>query len=54
VKSNKQQGKQNEKVMVVSRSDIFANGIWNGIRTENLQKYLKIFRQNTAFYPGQK
>ena len=33
--------KHAEKVLVVRRSDIFADGIWQGLRTENLAKLLK-------------
>jgi predicted NUDIX family phosphoesterase len=43
--------KHDEKVMVVSREDLFRDGIWNGLRTENLQKYLNIINTKHKFLP---
>lgn len=41
--------KHDEKVMVVLREDLFRDGIWNGLRTENLQKYLNIINTKHKF-----
>lgn len=43
--------KHDEKVMVVSREDLFRDGIWNGLRSENLQKYLNIINTKHKFLP---
>ncbi|HSX19432.1 MAG TPA: dCTP deaminase [Candidatus Saccharimonadales bacterium] len=51
VVSNSIRAKHNERVMVVSREDLFRDGIWNGIRTENLQKYLNIINTKHKFLP---
>lgn len=40
-----------EKVMVVGRDDLFKDGIWNGIKTGNLQKYLRIIAAKHKFLP---
>jgi len=40
-----------EKVMVVRREDIFRWGIWNGIQTENLKKYINLISKNHKFLP---
>ncbi len=44
-------GKHDEKVMVVSREDLFRDGIWNGIKTENLQKYINLINSKHKFLP---
>ena len=41
--------KDSEKVMVVLRDDLFGNGVWHGIKTNNLQKYLKIISSKRRF-----
>src|SRR3989344_3815731 len=41
--------KSEEKVMVVSRQDLFSDDIWNGIKTENLQKYLNVISTKHKF-----
>lgn len=43
--------KHDEKVMVVSREDLFRDGIWNGLRTENISKYLSIINTKHKFMP---
>ena len=35
--------------MVVKRDDLFKGGIWHGIKTENLKKYLNIISQKHYF-----
>src|SRR3990167_2521932 len=40
-----------ERVMVVKRDEIFADGIWRGIKTANLQKYLNIISTRHKFLP---
>ena len=42
-------GKEAERVMVVSREDLFEGDIWNGIRAENHQKYIKIIQTKHRF-----
>lgn len=42
-------GKQAERVMVVSRTELFDGDIWNGIRAENLPKYLKVITGKHKF-----
>jgi dCTP deaminase len=41
--------KAEERVMVVLRDDLFSGDIWNGIRAENIQKYLRIISQKHKF-----
>src|SRR4030042_6379802 len=43
--------KSEEKVMVVRREDIFRWGIWNGVRTENLKKYINLISTKHKFLP---
>lgn len=43
--------KHEERVMVVSRADLFEGGIWNGIRSENLTKYINIINSKHKFLP---
>ena len=43
--------KLGEKVMVVAREDLFRDGIWNGIRTENLQRYINLITSKHKFLP---
>jgi predicted NUDIX family phosphoesterase len=43
--------KLEEKVMVVRREDIFRWGIWNGIQTENLKKYINLISTKHKFLP---
>lgn len=43
--------KHEEKVMVVAREDLFRDGIWNGLRTENLQKYINLINSKHKFLP---
>ena len=49
--SKKTQKKSAEKVMVVAREDLFRDEIWNGIKSENLQKYLNIIFSKHKFLP---
>ncbi len=42
-------GKEAERVMVVSRTELFDGDIWNGIRAENLPKYLKVITGKHKF-----
>lgn len=44
-------GKHAEKVMVVSREDLFHDGIWNGLRVDNISKYLNIINNKHKFLP---
>lgn len=44
-------GKHEEKVMVVKRADLFADGIWNGLKNENLQKYINLISKKHKFLP---
>src|SRR3990167_10477647 len=41
--------KENEMVMVVSREDLFADEIWNGINSENLKKYVSLIFKKHKF-----
>src|SRR3990167_3033301 len=41
--------KENEMVMVVSRDDLFADEIWNGINSENLKKYVSLIFKKHKF-----
>lgn len=41
--------KENERVMVVSRDDLFAGGIWNGINSKNRRKFLSIIYKKHKF-----
>jgi len=43
--------KGDEKVMVVARNDLFKDGIWHGIKTENLSKYIKLINDKHKFFP---
>ncbi len=43
--------KHAEKVMVVARSDIFAGGIWHGIKSDNLTKYIRLISTKHKFLP---
>src|SRR3990167_538070 len=43
--------KHTEKVFVVKRSDIFADGIWNGLKVDGLAKILKTISTNYKFLP---
>lgn len=43
--------KSEERVMVVRREDIFRWGIWNGVRTENLKKYINLISTKHKFLP---
>ncbi|MCR4324269.1 MAG: dCTP deaminase [Candidatus Curtissbacteria bacterium] len=43
--------KASERVMVVSRDDLFSDDIWNGLKTENLQKYIKVVSTKHKFLP---
>ena len=36
-------------VMVVSRDDLFADEIWNGINSENLKKYVSLIFKKHKF-----
>lgn len=38
-----------ERVMVVSRNDIFSLGIWHGIKTDDIQKYIGLISQKHKF-----
>jgi len=46
--------KKQERVMVVARNDLFKDGIWNGIKTEKLQKYLNLITTKHRFLPRNK
>src|SRR3990167_9984928 len=41
--------KGEEKVMVVKRDDLFKDGLWHGIKTEDLPKYLRIISSKHRF-----
>lgn len=41
--------KAREKVMVVSREEIFKNGIWHGLKTEGIEKYTRLIFKNHKF-----
>jgi len=41
--------KEDEMVMVVSRDDLFAEGIWNGINSLNLKKYINLIYKKHKF-----
>lgn len=43
--------KRDERVMVVARKDLFADEIWNGLKVENLQKYLNLISSKHKFLP---
>lgn len=43
--------KSEERVMVVARNDLFADGIWNGLKTENLKKYINLITSKHKFLP---
>ena len=43
--------KSKEQVMVVKRADIFADGIWHGIRSDGLQKYIRLISAKHRFLP---
>lgn len=43
--------KPSEKVMVVAREDLFRDEIWNGLKVENLQKYLNLIATKHKFLP---
>lgn len=45
------QGKEAERVMVVSREDLFGGDVWNGLREEDSKKYLKIITTKHKFLP---
>jgi len=41
--------KENEKILVVARDVIFKNGLWQGIKTDNLDYYLDLIKNNYQF-----
>lgn len=43
--------KHAEKVLVVKRSDVFADGIWHGLKVDGLAKILKTISTNYKFLP---
>jgi len=43
--------KSNERVLVVRRADIFAGGIWHGLKTDGLAKLLKTISTKHRFLP---
>ena len=43
--------KHDEKVMVVAREELFADEIWNGIKSESLQKYINLISKKHKFLP---
>jgi len=43
--------KHDERVMVVSREDLFRDDIWNGLKVENLQKYINLISTKHKFLP---
>lgn len=42
-------GKEAERVMVVLREDLFTGDVWNGIRAENSNEYLKMIKTKHKF-----
>src|SRR3989344_1072569 len=46
-----QSKKSVEKVMVVAREELFRDEIWNGIKSDNLQKYLNLISTKHKFLP---
>lgn len=42
-------GKLAERVLVVLREDLFVGDVWNGIRAENSEKYLKMIKTKHKF-----
>lgn len=40
-----------EKVMVVSRNDLFLSGIWSGLKTDDVSKYVRIINSKHKFIP---
>ncbi|MBI3341847.1 dCTP deaminase [Candidatus Curtissbacteria bacterium] len=38
-----------EKVMVVAREDIFSGGAWHGVKSENIEKYVRIINKKHKF-----
>lgn len=40
-----------EKVMVVAREDLFVSGIWNGLKTDDVAKYIRIINTRHKFMP---
>lgn len=43
--------KADELVMCVARKDLFEDGIWSGIKSENLQKYINLISKKHKFLP---
>ncbi len=43
--------KEKERVMVVARSDLFRYGIWHGLKTEGIQKYIRLINSAHKFLP---
>ncbi len=41
--------KAREKVMVVSRDDLFKNGIWHGLKTQGIEKYTRLIFTSHKF-----
>ena len=41
--------KHEERVMVISREELFQNDVWNGIRSENLTKYVNLISSKHKF-----
>ncbi len=41
--------KQDERILVVKRSDILPDGAWHGIKLVDFDRYLEIIRKNTRF-----
>ena len=37
--------------MVVARADLFVDGIWNGLRTDSLQRYINLISKKHKFLP---
>lgn len=43
--------KHAEKVLVVRRADMFENGVWHGLKTDNLTPYLNLISKRHEFLP---
>src|SRR4030042_4138432 len=46
--------KNNERVMVVSREELFNDGIWYGVKTKDIKKYINLISKKHKFLPRSK
>ncbi|MEX2028303.1 MAG: dCTP deaminase [Candidatus Curtissbacteria bacterium] len=46
---NISEAKRAEKVMVVSRGELFKNGIWHGLKTRDVEKYTRLISNSHKF-----